>query len=64
MTLIASVSTRLALDASFKPDHDIRLFLRATFRDIKKTHRSRDSIPTTWPDDNTLTEVVRKSTGG
>jgi len=55
------LSTRLALDNSFKPDDDILHFLKSAFTEIVKTHCIR--IPSSWPGTRILTELVRKSSG-
>ncbi|KAF8154702.1 hypothetical protein B0H34DRAFT_533992 [Crassisporium funariophilum] len=56
-------SSRLALDRSFRPDDDIRLFLRDKFTHIKQTHRFKHSIPKSWPRDDEVEFLVRKSSG-
>jgi hypothetical protein len=60
---IGSLSTRLALDASFKPDDDIRLVLRTTFSNIKAKHCSTRNIPANWPIDDIMTQLVAKASG-
>ena len=43
------IHIRLALDDSYQPDSDIRLFFSDKFKDIKDTHPLRSTIPTSWP---------------
>ena len=59
----ADVLTRLHLDRSYLPDHDIELFLRDNFRDIVETHPFRQHIPTPWPAEEIFQQIVRKSSG-
>ena len=58
-----SVSTRLALDASFKPDVDIRYFLEKTFEGIKSTHYFKSTLEHSWPKDDVLDQLLQKSSG-
>ena len=61
--LLPSVTTRIALDESYLPDEDIRLFLTDKFQDIKSRHRLRAYIPPQWPLPNVLEQLVQKSSG-
>src|SRR5271168_2557695 len=60
---IKSVHRRLALDDTYKPDDDIRLFFSDTFKHIKRTHPLRSSIPELWPTEELLETLVEKSSG-
>jgi len=60
---LRTLSTRLALDASFKPDDDIRRLLKATFQSIKATHPLRAFIPPSWPPHEMVEDLVEKSSG-
>ncbi|KDR69337.1 hypothetical protein GALMADRAFT_929979 [Galerina marginata CBS 339.88] len=57
------LSTRLALDGSFKPDNDIRLVFVEAFREIKAKHRCKRSIPSSWPGENPLRQLVSRASG-
>ena len=61
--LLPSVTSRLALDESYLPDEDIRLFLADKFHEIKSTHRLRAYIPSQWPLPDVLEQLVQKSSG-
>ena len=61
--MLKSVSTRLALDASFKPDDDIRYFLQKTFQGIKLTHPLKFTLEDPWPKSDVLDQLVQKSSG-
>ncbi|KAF8154770.1 hypothetical protein B0H34DRAFT_752853 [Crassisporium funariophilum] len=56
-------SSRLALDDSFHPDDDIRLFLQDKFTHIRQTHCFKHSIPESWPRTDKVELLVRKSSG-
>jgi len=55
--------TTLALDDTYKPDNDIRLFLADNFRQIKDTHPTRDYLDHSWPSIDVLNGLVKKSSG-
>ena len=55
-----SMLYRLALDASYVPDSDIRLFLEDQFADIKKNN---PVISPGWPIPDTVDSLVRRSCG-
>jgi hypothetical protein len=61
--VLPSVTTSIALDDSYLPDEDIRLFLTDKFQEIKSTHRLRAYIPPEWPLPDVLEQLVRKSSG-
>ena len=61
--LLRELSTRVALDESYVPDDDIRLFLSDKFREIKATHRLRAYIPSQWPSAEDLAKLIRRSSG-
>ena len=61
--LLPSVTTRIALDQSYFPDEDIRLFLTDKFQEIRSTHRLRAYIPPQWPPSNVLEQLIGKSSG-
>ncbi|KAF5314824.1 hypothetical protein D9619_007204 [Psilocybe cf. subviscida] len=57
------VHTRLFLDDTYLPDHDIELFLRDQFEECRKTHPFNQTIPPDWPSDDILEKLVLKSSG-
>jgi hypothetical protein len=61
--LLHSITTRLALDESYLPDEDIRLFLADKFQEIKSSHPLRAYIPPQWPLPDVLNRLVYKSSG-
>ncbi len=60
---IVTISSRIALDDTFHPDDDIRLFLDDSFSDIKANHPRRDSIPSSWPSTAIIDELVFRASG-
>jgi hypothetical protein len=61
--LLSNITSRLALDDSYLPDEDIKLFLTDKFQEIKSTHRLRAYILSQWPLPDVLEQLVRKSSG-
>ena len=61
--LLPDMTTRIALDESYLPNEDIRLFLTDNFQEIKSTHRLCAYIPPEWPLPDVLDQLVRKSSG-
>ena len=61
--ILPNVTTCIALDESYLPDEDIRLFLTDKFQGIRSTHRLRTYIPPQWPLPNVLNQLVRNSSG-
>jgi len=61
--MLPSIMTCLALDESYLPDEDIRLFLADKFQEIKSSHPHRAYIPPQWPLSNVLGQLVSKSSG-
>jgi len=55
--------TTLALDDTYKPDDDIRLFLTDSFREVKDTHPMRRYLDHLWPSVEVLEQLVKKSSG-
>ena len=60
---LVSYSTRLALDTRFKPEEDIRTFLTGHFESIKATHPLKNHIPSSWPSNDVVRTLVRRSSG-
>jgi len=61
--ILPNITTCIALDESYLPDEDIRLFLTDKFQGIKSTHRLRAHIPPRWPLPDVLNQLVRNSSG-
>ncbi|KAF5318671.1 hypothetical protein D9619_010912 [Psilocybe cf. subviscida] len=57
------IHTRLFLDDTYLPDHDIELFLRDQFAECRTTHPFRQMIPTDWPSDDIVKQLTHKSSG-
>jgi len=55
--------TTLALDDTYQPDDDIRLFFTDNFRQIKDTHPMRCYLDHSWPSVDVLDGLVEKSSG-
>jgi len=55
--------TTLALDETYQPDDDIRLFLTDNFRQIQDTHPMRRYLDHSWPSVDVLDGLVEKSSG-
>ena len=60
---LPKLHTTLALDVTYKPDNDIRLFLNDNFRQIKDTHPMRHYLDPSWPSVGVLEGFVQKSSG-
>jgi hypothetical protein len=60
---LPTATTRIALDESYLPANDIRLFLTDKFQEIKSTHRLRRYIPPQWPLPNVLDKLIEKASG-
>jgi hypothetical protein len=55
--------TTLALDDTYKPNDEIRLFLADNFRQVKATHPMKRYLDHSWPSDDVLESLVKKSSG-
>jgi len=60
---MASITTTIALDNSYLPDVDIKIFLRAKFDAIKRHHPLSHQLPKSWPSAVDVDYLVRKSSG-
>ncbi|KAF8801492.1 hypothetical protein BYT27DRAFT_7341968 [Phlegmacium glaucopus] len=60
---LSSMTRYLALDDSYLPDEDIKLFLQSKFDEIKRNHPLRNLLPPEWPSDSELVRLVEKSSG-
>ncbi|KAF8806742.1 hypothetical protein BYT27DRAFT_7100444 [Phlegmacium glaucopus] len=63
MEPLDSMTRKLALDDSFDPDKDIKLFFQLKFDAIKRNHPLRNLLHPRWPSDSQLTRLVQKSSG-
>jgi hypothetical protein len=52
--------TEIFLDNKYSPDDDIRLFLKSKFADICRRY---GLDPSTWPSDETISQLVRDASG-
>ncbi len=53
----------LRLDDNYFPHHDIRVFLRDRFNEVKATHPFKQRLDQNWPAPAHLREIVNKSSG-
>ena len=60
---LGSLSFSIALDDTYRPDDDIRVFLQSTFDEIKRNHPSRAHLPMSWPSSEDIGRLVNKSSG-
>jgi len=60
---MASITTTLALDDSYLPDADIKVFLEAKFHAIKRDHPLRHQLTKSWPSAVDIDRLVCKSSG-
>ena len=60
---LGSLSFSIALDDTYQPDGDIRVFLQSTFDGIKRNHPSRAHLPPLWPNPQDIQRLVKKSSG-
>jgi hypothetical protein len=60
---LSEFHTTLALDGTYKPDDDIRLFLTDKFSQVKATHPLRRYLDPPWPSNDVLESLVQKSSG-
>ncbi|TFK35768.1 hypothetical protein BDQ12DRAFT_611276, partial [Crucibulum laeve] len=62
--ILISITTRLALDETFRPGLDIAVFLRSSFEDIyNKRLEYMVNVPTPWPSDGTIDRLVQSCSG-
>jgi hypothetical protein len=61
--VLGSLSFSIALDNTYRPDDDIRVFLQSTFDKIKRNHPSRAHLPASWPSSEDIRWLVNKSSG-
>ena len=56
-------SSRLSLDDSYNPDADIRKYLIDRFSRIREQHPLRAYLPTPWPMEDVIDNLVAKASG-
>ena len=61
--VLRSLTCAIALDNTYHPDDDIKIFLQSKFDENKEKHPSRDSLPTPWPTEEDMDHLVKKSSG-
>ena len=61
--LMSSITTRLALDDTYKPNADIEQFLRSKFHNIIMSYPARADIPSGWPSDEDVSWLIERSSG-
>jgi len=59
----ARTITRLPLDTDYLSYSDIERFLRDKISEIRDTHPLRSTLPVSWPLDNHIRTLVRRSSG-
>ncbi|KDR77591.1 hypothetical protein GALMADRAFT_18331, partial [Galerina marginata CBS 339.88] len=57
------IASRFALDATCKPDDDIRHYLVEEFDSLKRSHVFGRYLPSIWPTTEQIEELVQKSSG-
>lgn len=60
---VDSILLQLPLDDNYFPHHDIRVFLRDRFDEIKATHPFKQRLNQNWPAPAHLREIVNTSSG-
>ena len=58
-----NLTTRLPLDDTYLPHRDIRVLLESKFNRIKATHPMKAYIPASWPTQQTIDNLVQRSSG-
>ncbi|KAF9539090.1 hypothetical protein CPC08DRAFT_731161 [Agrocybe pediades] len=59
----ADIFFKIFLDVDYDADEDIRLYLKDKFKEIKEGHVFKHTLPATWPADETIDDLVEKSSG-
>ncbi|KIM39470.1 hypothetical protein M413DRAFT_191679 [Hebeloma cylindrosporum] len=62
-SVLRSLTWAIALDNTYHPDDDIKIFLQSKFDENKEKHPSRGSLPTPWPTDEDMDHLVKKASG-
>lgn len=53
----------LILDDNYKPNDDIRLFLKEKFAELKSNHPQGPYLPASWPSESSIATLVQNSSG-
>ncbi|KAH9481796.1 putative secreted lipase [Psilocybe cubensis] len=61
--LLQRISKQVSLQDYLGSHDDIRIFIQKQFEQIKRDHPLRFLIPSTWPAEDTVETLVRKSSG-
>ena len=60
---LSSLTKRLPLDDRYEPDADIKILIESKCEEIRETHPARASLPSPWPSDHEIEQLVAKSSG-
>ena len=60
---MSSLTERLPLDDRHEPDADIKVLIESKCEEIRETHPARASLPSPWPSDREIEQLVTKSSG-
>jgi hypothetical protein len=60
---MSSITTRLPLDNTYEPDADIKVVIKSKCEELGETHPARASLPSPWPSDHEIEQIVTKSSG-
>jgi hypothetical protein len=60
---MSSITTRLPLDNTYEPDADIKVVIESKCEELRETHPARASLPSPWPSDHEIEQLVTKSSG-
>ncbi|KAF5323775.1 hypothetical protein D9619_012906 [Psilocybe cf. subviscida] len=60
---ISSQCLPLYLDGQYSPEHDIRVFVIAQFKQVRKAHPLAHTLDTIWPSVEDVNYIVKKSSG-
>jgi hypothetical protein len=61
--VMSSLTSRLVLDDKYIPDIDMRSFLESKFQQIVSRHPFRTHLPSPWPTEKHIEQLVQKSSG-
>ncbi|TFK36241.1 hypothetical protein BDQ12DRAFT_725281 [Crucibulum laeve] len=62
-TELHQTSITITLDDNFSPDHDIEIFLRSKFSEMKQRHTLKSVIPKSWPSNSDIQALVTRASG-
>jgi hypothetical protein len=60
---IRGLTERLPLDDRYEANADIKILIESKCEEIKETHPARASLPSPWPSDHEIEQLVTKSSG-